>query len=263
MSGSSSRSVSQSKSSDYTPAEFQELRRPLSDLFQGSFGDTSNYLSGNLQYGGPGDLDRFRAPLGQGELSALDRINYGASNPGQNDRLSSDLLGATLRGDYLSPENNPGLRDLIGYTNQAINDTYNSEGLAQKSLFARAGQVLPESSPFAQAAADLSKSRLDAIGKNVAGLTSQAYEAERGRQVQAIEQRRSDAQFNLQSQLETLKANALPRLIDEVGFERGFAEFNARINALMAVLGLATQSAAPTIAQDSSSHSNSSSGGVF
>jgi hypothetical protein len=245
MAGSKAKSSTTIK--DKQAEEFKALRGPFADLLSGSMGDIGSLLSGNLTFGGSGfDVNNYRSNLQGPELDAFRALQEGYAG-GPNDRLREDLVGRTLSGDFLSPENNPGLRDLIGYTNQGINDTFNSEDLAQRSLFARAGQVLPESSPFAQAQGDLASARLDAIGKNVAQITSGAYEAERGRQVQAVDQSRSDAEFEFSRQLEYLQATALPRLIDEVGFERGFQEFNNRVTVLAQALGLLGQVTAPAL----------------
>jgi len=257
MAGSVSKSTTTVR--DKQADEFKALRPEFADLLGGSMGDISGLLSGNLKFGGVDNLDNYRSPLQGQELAAYQGLE-GLSQGGPNDQLRSDLIGQTLQGDFLSPENNPGLRDLIGYTNQAINDSFNSEDLAQRSLFARAGQVLPESSPFAAAQADLAGARLDAIGKNVAQLTSGVYESERGRQVQAVDQARSDAEFEFNRQLQYLQATALPRLIDEVGFERGFQEFNNRVTVLAQALGLIGQVTAPALA--TTGETSSSGGGL-
>jgi len=244
-----SKSTSSTTVRDRQADEFKALRGDFADLLGGQMGNISSLLGGDLTYGGVDNLDNYRAPMSADELDAFEALRAGSAG-GPNDELRSNLLGRTLEGDYLSPESNPGLRDLIRYTNQSINDTFNSEDLAQRSLFARAGQVLPESSPFAAAQADLASARLDAIGKNVAQITSGAYESERGRQVQAVDQSRSDAEFQFNRQLEYLQATALPRLIDEVGFERGFEEFNNRVTVLAQALGLLGQVTAPALATE-------------
>lgn len=255
-----SKSSSSTSVRDRQAEEFTALRGPLADLLSGSMGDITSLLSGDLSFGDSGfDVNQYRAGLGGAELDAFNALQAGAAGS-PNDALRSDLIGQTLQGDFLSPENNPGLQDLIRYTNQSINDTFNAEDLEQRSMFARAGQVLPESSPFATAQANLAGKRLDAIGKNVAQLTSGAYEAERGRQVQAVDQARSDAEFEFNRQLEYLQATALPRLIDEVGFERGFEEFNNRVAVLAQALGLLGQVTAPALA--TTGETSSSGGGL-
>jgi hypothetical protein len=243
MSGSQSRG----RAADKQAREFKDLRPEMADLIGGSFGDISNFMSGNLGFEGAGiDLDQFRAPMTLGETDALGDL--GTLNAGsENEMLSSDLMRRTLSGDFLSRDSNPEMMDLIRFTNKEINSAFNDQGLATKSLFARAGQSLPESSPFSEAAAKLESGRLDAIGKNVSTIAAANYQAERDRQVQAVEQTRASAGFEFQRQLEFLRANALPRLIDEIGFDRAFTEFQTRLAALSQALGIAAGITSPAL----------------
>ena len=243
-----SKQKTRSKTKDLQAQEFKALRGPYGELLAGAFPYLEDFFSGGQQFGGvdAGRLDDLRAPMTPGENDALNRLNFQlAGDP--NQILSDELIGDTLRGEYLSPETNPGFADLLSYTNRAISDEFDKEDLAQRGLFSRAGQLLPESSPFAQASVDLSKARMDAIGRNTAALTSGIYESERGRQTQAIEQRRANASFEFERQFEGLQANALPRLIDEIGFERGFAEYKSRIDSLMLALGITADVSAPAL----------------
>jgi hypothetical protein len=243
MSGSKSRG----QVVDKQAREFKDLRPGLADLISGTFGDITNFMSGDLGFDGSEiDLDRFRAPMTLGETDALEglgRLNEGS----ENEMLSSDLMRRTLSGDFLSRDSNPELADLIRFTNKEINSAFNDQGLATKSLFARAGQTLPESSPFSDAAAKLEAGRLDAIGKNVSTMAAANYQAERDRQVQAVEQTRATAGFEFSRQLEFLQANALPRLIDEIGFDRAFTEFQTRLAALSQALGIAAGITSPAL----------------
>jgi hypothetical protein len=195
-----------------------------------------------------------------GERRALSDLDL-ARQQSPNDLLSEDLLGQTLGGDFLSPANNPGLQQLLQYTNQAINDAYNTQGSQNKALFARAGHSLPESSPFAAVAGDIEKARLDAIGKNVSQMITSNYQTEREHQVQAVEQQRANAGFQFDQQLEFLKASALPRLIDEIGFDRAFGEFQSRIAMLSQTLGIISDKTAPVLGVESRGYS--AGGGVI
>ncbi len=256
------KSRSSTKTRDFQADEFKDLRGPYADTLAGAFPYLEDFFSGGMQFGGvdEGRLDDMRAPMTAGERDALNRVNFQlAGDP--NQIASDELIGDTIGGKYLSPETNPGFADLLGYTNRAISDEFDKEDLAQRALFSRAGQELPESSPFAQASVDLSKGRMDAIGRNTAALTSGIYESERNRQTQAVEQRRANASFEFERQIGGLQANALPRLIDEVGFERGFAEYKSRIDALMLALGIAADVTAPALGQNSRASSFSQSGG--
>ncbi len=243
------RSKQSSKTKDLQAQEFKALRSQYGRTLEGAFPYLSDLFAGNLEFEGvdADRLDDLRAPMTTGEEGALARLNTMLSRGDPNQILSEELVGSTLKGDYLSPETNPGFADLLRYTNQAIGEEFDREDLAQRGLFARAGQELPESSPFARASGELSKARMDAIGKNTAAITTGIYESERGRQVQAVEQRRADAEFEFTRQYEGLQANALPRLIDEMGFERGFEEYQARINSLMALLGVTADVTSPAL----------------
>jgi len=247
MSTGISKSTSASESRDRTPSEYKGLRDPLANLFRASSADISSFLGGDLGFGGVSgsDLGLYRAPMTPGERSSLSDLG-GLAGGSRNEGLSEDLLGSTLRGDFLRPGSNPALGDVIRYTMQAINDAYNSQGLESSALFSRAGHRLDESSPFAQAQADLSKSRLDAIGRSTSEILFSGYEAERSRQLQAVEQQRANAAFEFDRQTKVFEASALPRLIDELGYERAFTEFSARLNALSQALGLATSASLPT-----------------
>lgn len=245
---------SSSKARDLTPKEFKDLRQPIADLYAGILPNVESFLGGGMQFQGPTgtDLDYYRAPMTQGERFALENLGN-LTQPTESQILSEDLINRTLRGEYLEPETNPALMNMLAVTNRAINDAFNQQGLEQRALFSRAGQQLPESSPFAQAAVNLDAERLKAIGQNTAQLVFGVGEAERGRQLTALEQQRTQAGFEFNRQLEFLQANALPRLIDELGFDRAFAEYSARINALSQALGLATGTtpATPVIESES------------
>lgn len=264
LGGSFSKSSSKTQATDIQAKEFRELRQGFANLIGGQFGNIQDFLSGDLQFQGDQvNLDQFRAPISIGEQSALDDLGLQAQG-GVNEGLASDLVGRTLSGDFLSPGTNEGLADLIRLTNKEINASFDEEGLLQKALFSRAGQELPESSPFAQAASKLQVGRIDALRKNTAALSAQSFEAERDRQVQAVEQQRSQAGFEFNRQLEFLQASSLPRLIDEIGFDRAFQEFQSRLQGLSQALGIAFDITAPRPIQESraSSFSTSGSAGV-
>lgn len=60
-------------------------------------------------------------------------------------------------------------------------------------------------------------------------------------------------QAQVQSMIANLQAQALPRLIQEQGIERGVAAFNAQVNQLMQTLGIAANVSQPTVANASKS----------
>jgi hypothetical protein len=255
---------STTRAKDLTPDEFKELRQPIADLFRNAFPDIGKFLGGNLPFEAPENLDAYRAPLSLGEQRSLTDLNeLGESRESSTDVLSRDLLDRTIAGDFLKPEDNPNLRNIISLTNRAINDSFNDQGLEQQGLFARAGHQLNESSPFAQAQGALNADRLNAIADATAQLAFGVGEAERGRQMEALELNRGETRANAEAefnrQLNLLAANALPRLIDEIGFDRAFVEYQSRINALSQALGLAAGVTPATAVTESQSSGGSGS----
>jgi hypothetical protein len=81
----------------------------------------------------------------------------------------------------------------------------------------------------------------------------QSNQAAQDRQVQAagIAPQVSSTQVN--NMVSNLQAQALPRLIQEYGIERGMTEFNNRVNSLLGVLGIAGGTTQPTVSQQSKS----------
>jgi hypothetical protein len=250
-------SESWGKAKDLTPKEYKALRADYANLFSRSMPDISRLLQGSLGFEGPqgADLDLYRSPMTTGENVALENLNLMGQDPSEGEQLSTDLANKTLRGDFLRPEDNPALVNMISMVNRAINDSFNDQGLEQQSMFAKAGQRLDASSPFATAANELNSARMNAIADATGQLVFGVGESERDRQLQVMEHSRAQAQFEFQRQLETLSANALPRLIDEMGFTRAFDEYSARINALSQALGIGAglTPATPVIETKSSS----------
>lgn len=263
MGGQSSKSGQSSQGFDLNPEEFNQLRGPLRDFFLGilpSIPDAFTFTDPRLQEGG---LDRLRTPLSGAELLNIDRLQGQAEGLSENEQLSQDLLGRRLRGDFLRPESNQALRDIIGFTTKNINEQFNQQDLERRSLFARAGQSLPESSPFALAQAVSNQGRVGAIGESTANLLFGTVESERQRQTEAVEQVRANSRGIFERSQSALQASALPRLVDEQGVDRGIAEFQARLAALSSALGIASNLAAPTPSQASKGSSKSGGGGLL
>lgn len=248
-SASSGRSSGSQTGFDITPQQFTDLRGPLRDLFLGTvFPGFEGALTFDSPALTPGGLDRFRAPLSGQELTNIDRLQGQAEGLSPNEQASQDLLGRRLRGDFFDPQQNDPLRNVIRFQTEEINRSFDEQALEQRSLFARAGQALPESSPFAQASADLSGARLGAIGQAASNVLFGAQQSERDRQVQAIEQVRANSRGVFERSQASLQASALPRLVNQLGIEGGLQEFNARLAAFSNALGLGTQVAQPTVA---------------
>lgn len=156
--------------------------------------------------------------------------------------------------------------------------------------FTQAGQFVQPggSSAFDRAAAIATRGVGDAIGDIATNLSFQTFESERGRQFDALgrevdrrftgEQQDLDrAQRERQLEAETgleatrqladlsqqevdnavknLQAQALPRLIEEFGIERGIEQFNNRLNSLLVLLQTVGGVTQPVIANESTQSS--------
>lgn len=86
-----------------------------------------------------------------------------------------------------------------------------------------------------------------------AGLAFDQRENERGRQQEAIQL----GQQEVQTLTQNLQAQALPRLIEELGIERGLAEFQNRMNALLQALAVVSGSPISQVGQVSRGESDS------
>jgi len=160
--------------------------------------------------------------------------------------------------------------------------------------FTEAGQFKQpgSSSAFDRAAAIATRGASDSMADIATNLSYATYEAERGRTFEAQEGARAREDAALKSELDrlftgrenergrqneaagltstlqtqevdnlvkNLQAQALPRLIQEYGIERGMEQFNNQVNTLLATLGIAQGVTAPTIGNSQKSSSFSAS----
>lgn len=246
--GSDSKQTSFSGPRDVTPKVFKELREPFANVLQQLFGaEEGDPLSGIPQFEGP-----LAAPLGQGEAEALDVLRGQLTGP------RSDLINKTIQGEFLTPETNPFLQAMIEAAQRPT-----LQGLTEvldrtlPGRFTQAGQfVQPEgSSAFDRAAAIATRGAADALSDIATNIAGAAFESERGRQQEAIQL----GQQEVETTINNLQAQALPRLIEDLGLERGLSEFQNRIQAILQALSVATGAPLTTIAQQSSASGTASS----
>lgn len=79
---------------------------------------------------------------------------------------------------------------------------------------------------------------------------SAAFETDQGRQTQAATAIPGMERSQIENVLTNLQAQALPRLIEEMGIERGIQAFQQQQQSLLAILGLTGQVTSPTIANE-------------
>jgi hypothetical protein len=187
--------------------------------------------------------------------------------------------------DEMNPFLNAAIQSAQRPTLQGLEETLSRE---LPGRFTEAGQFKQPgaSSAFDRAAGVATRGAADAMADIATNLSYATYEAERGRTFEAQEGARSredaqmaselDRQFSgregernrqneaagltstiqtqeMDNMVKNLQAQALPRLIQEFGIERGIEQFNNKVNTLLATLGIAQGVTAPTIGQSQKS----------
>ena len=152
-----------------------------------------------------------------------------------------NLIEQTIGGQFLpgQPGQNPFLEAAI--TNAQRPTMQGLEETLTRSLpgrFTQGGQFIQPhgSSAFDRAAAIATRGAADASAGIATNMSAQAYGQERGLQQQAVQL----GQTEVQTLIQNLQAQALPRMIEDMGIERALAEFSGRTNQLLQALQIAT-----------------------
>lgn len=229
---------------DMTPGEFKDLRDPFASALQQWQG------SGGPAYEGP----MFSPETMNEQLLRGDLMGDAAGTSGRQ-----QLLSDTMTGKYADPASNPFLKAYIEAAQRPTMEALETAlGRTLPGRFNLAGHTTaPQgSSAFDRAAALATKGAADAMGDIATKIGFGAYEGERTRQQQAIQL----SQAEVDTTIKNLQAQSLPRMIQELGIERGMQEFNRRTQALLEVLKLMGGVTAPTIANQTVGKSETSKG---
>lgn len=216
---------------DTTPQAFGELRRPTSDALR-------NILSGGGQQAFSGQMT---APVTGTEQQLLDQI-MGQSQPSGAAQQSMQTLEQAAAGQGLSPDSNPFLAATIQSAQRPLIEQFNDETLpGLRAQFAQAGQQIQGegSSPFQMAQARASSGLANALGDVSTELSGQNFQQERQRQLQAATAIPEVERAQLDQSMRALEAQALPRLVEQFGIDRGLEEFRRRQETLMQAIQLA------------------------
>lgn len=252
MGGSSSKE--KSRSYDLTPVEFRGLRGGVAD----TLGAYTNYAKKNI---GASLMNNFQAgPAAQltgGEQSALQGLNRGVQfNP-----LANQALNAQLDPRFLDVGSDPNIQGAIDAATRPVFEGVSQAGRDATAAFANAGQSPGQSSPFAREAGRIQQQGLRAAGDISSQIVGGELQRRQALQSQAIGQAQQQQAFQLQQQLENLQAQGLPRLVQELGIQRGIDEFNRQQTQILQGLELATSAASPTVA--TKSDASKSGGGLL
>ena len=234
---------------DVAPDEFVGLRQPVADTLRGLLTGQAPTLAGIPAASGPRV-----ASLMQPEQDILARIRSTLTGPGGTGTAANNLLRQTLRGEFLSPQANPFLQATIEAAQRPIRRQFEEVVLPNlRSVFTAGGQVIQGegSSPFARAQALAAGDFVNALSDVSTRIAAENFQAERGRQQQAITQATRLSQSELENLVQGLRAVALPRLIEQMGIDRGTEDFNRRVDTLLRAIALAqgASTAQPVVMQ--------------
>lgn len=224
--------TSTSKPVDTTPEELKPLRPVLTEGLTNVVQGQGNPYQGQLV-----------APITSGEQGVLQKLQGQVDHPDVADLLHKTLTGYFLPGQQGS---NPFLQAAIEAAQRPTADALNQTlGRTLPGVFAAAGQTIngggirsaahpntPGSSAFDSAALKAFTQGGQALGDIASKMSFQGYESERGRQQGAIPL----AQQEVSSLIQNLQAQGLPRMIEQMGIDKGIQVFNDQMNRLLQAL---------------------------
>jgi len=200
-------------------------------------------ISGLLSSGGG---DAFTGPMTAGITSNEQMVLNNVMGVGAQPSATQGALG-TLSGTAtgsMDPNTNPMLASLIQTAQRPIIEQFQEEVVpGLRSQFTQAGQQIQGegSSPFQMAGARAASGFASALGDTATQVTS----GERDRQQQAAMAIPGLERQQVDTMLATLEAQALPRLIEQLGIDRGMEEFRRREQQLLQALSLGAGVSAP------------------
>ena len=248
--GSTQESQSTQGPVDVTPPEIEQLRGDFVNTLSSLFGGGGNALAGVPTSGLTGTAGT--AQITSPEQQLLDLITNDATGGGGG---RDQLLGNTLAGNFLPGQNqaNPFLNAAIEAAQRPTAQAFEEVlGRSLPGKFAVAGQQTKQkegSSAFDRAAAIQSRGLADALGDIATNISFGSFQQERNLQQAAIGISQEEAELGI----EQLQASALPRLIEQFGLDKGTAEFNTRLDAILKALSIATGTPLQTVAAQSQS----------
>lgn len=244
--------ASQNSQSTSTPTNFTDpsLRGLSPDLSSSLRTLLGQYGTSGPQYGG-----QTSASITGNETSLLSNINSQVA-PGND---ASSYIKSVLGGNYLpgSPNQNPYLAQAITAAQRPVLDNL-TQTLTRDlpGRFTQGGQFIQAntgdnggSSAFDRAAAIATQSAANMSTDIAAKIGSDAYTNERQNQNTAAQL----DQTQVQTTINALQAEALPRLIQQYGLDQGTKLFQTSTQALLQLLGQIGQVQAPTLANTSQS----------
>jgi hypothetical protein len=228
---------------DVTPPQYTRLRGPASRIFQEGFWDVGRDVTS--QWGGP-----FVAEMSPEEQALVSQIGSYSPTLSPNVQDAEVARGRTIRGENLTPT------EQFAPWARAINEAFQEGTLQNVGQFTDAGHRVQESSPFARSEAISDRARADALARVASDIyqTERGYQESAARAEEAVPAERAAANAGeIQNMIDQLSATALPRMIADLGIERGMEEFQRYIDTLLNFFGVGVQATMPTLATTSKS----------
>jgi len=227
---------SSTKPKDLTPAQFKQLRSPTRDQLLGASAGTGPFAG----YTGP-----MAAPITADETAAIGNVQAAAA-PG-NTAMSSDYLRNLIGGSQVDLSADPEFAKVLDFAQNRFLSGFDATEEANKALFARAGHQVQDSSPFANAASRISQAKSQGLADVESQLIGSQLNTTRDRQFDAVTALSGLDTAQLERGVKELEAVALPRLIADMGLERGRAEYARRQELLLRALGLQLEASSPSV----------------
>lgn len=237
LSAGGSDSESRSTAVDLTPGKYKKQRGLVAD-------ELESRILGNVR----GIEGPFVAQLTPEELSALGSFKANAFDPGGVGAAVDKQLTDTLTG-----VSNPFMAQAIDAAINPILKNAKLQELRDRALFTGAGQKIQSSSAFTEDRANSIAETERNVGDVASQIAFQTYQQERQNQMQAIQL----ANLRFAEQREGIATLALPRLIEQLGIDKGNAELQRRFAVIESALELMAKLTSPTIGYNSSSTSSS------
>lgn len=263
--------------SNWTNGDHQGMPRGLPPIGQpGATGGTAG-TPGGLQIGGfnggpdglggiPTYNGPLTAPIGANEQTILDKLMANANGTAPDSDATAGLKEFLRRGlNGNAATDNPFLQSYIEAaqrpTMQGLEETLTR---SLPGRFTQNGQFTqPQgSSAFDRAAAIATRGAADASGDIATKISYNQVNDAQNRGLDAAKALPGVNAQEVDTMVKNLQAQALPRLIQENGIERGLALFNTRLDGLLKTLGIAAGVTQPTIANEGKSKSSQFSLGI-
>lgn len=269
---STSKSSSESWSYDMTPKPFRGLQGPLAGTLGGAFANASDVLNSNYagsggSFGAPGPSGTFEAattetPEAQ-QIRTQGLLPEALGNPDGRGSYTADVIS----GKYLPGQEgaNPFYDAFYQASARPFTQEYEETvGRLLPSRFLAAGHLADSNNPtdggssaFDRARAIATRGYAQSLSDLASKLGFQTYEAERGRQQEAVQLSQADTDLMIKN----YEAQLMPTFIAQYGVEAGLKEYQTRVTAALEILKTAAQVTQPTIGQASKSSSSATSSG--